>query len=188
VNLILASQSPQRKKILKKMGLKFKAIPAHIDEHHSGFTKPHAIAKSIAMRKAKAIAGKNPKQWVIGCDTIVVLSNGEIAVKPKDRKDAKRILKTYRDSYCDVYSGLALLNIKRGESYNSYERTRIVFHKFSEKQLENYLDTEDWKGRSGAMTIEGKGDWTRRMEGEYWNVVGLPVDLLKKMLKKADLV
>jgi septum formation protein len=188
VNLILASQSPQRKKILEKMGLRFKVIPAHIDEHHSGLQKPHAIARSIALRKARAIAKKHPDKWVIGCDTIVVLSDGTISLKPKDREDARKILNSYRDSFCDVYSGLALVHRSRGIDFASFERTRIVFHAFSEKQLEEYLDTGDWKDRSGAMTIEGKGDWMRRMEGEYWNVVGLPVDLLKKMLKKADLV
>lgn len=188
MKLILASQSPQRKKILEKMGLTFKAIPAHIDEHHSGYKKPHAIARSIALRKAQAIAGKYPDAWVIGCDTLVVLSDGKITVKPADRADARKTLESYRDSYCNVYSGLTLMNKSRGVTLSSYERTKILFHKFSEKQLEDYLDTGDWKGRSGSMTIEGKGDWTRRMEGCYWNVVGMPVDLLKKMLKKAGLV
>lgn len=170
------------------MGLSFKVKPAHIDEHHSGYKKPHAIAKSIAKRKAEFIAKKHPNDWVIGCDTIVVLSNGKIAIKPKDRADAKRILKNYQDSYCDVYSGLALIHHGDEANFVDFERTRIWFNDFSEKSLEEYLDTGDWKGRSGAMTIEGSGKWTKKMEGEYWNVVGLPVDLLKKYLKKLDLV
>jgi septum formation protein len=188
VTLILASQSPQRKKILTKMGLSFKAIPADIDEHHAGFKKPHAIAKSIALRKARKVAEKYPEAWIIGCDTMVALSDGRITVKPEDRADAKKTLMSYRDSYCNVYSGLALINQSRGVAYNDYERTRIDFHKFSMKQLEDYLDSGDWVGRSGSMTIEGKGDWTKSMKGCYWNVVGLPIDLLKKMLKDADLV
>jgi len=186
--IILASASPQRKKILEKMGIKFRVIPAHIDEHHSGFTKPHSIAKSIAKRKAEAISKKHPNDWVIGCDTIVYLSNGQISVKPKDRADARRILKNYQGSHCDVYSGLALINKESGDSLVDFERTRIHFKDFSDQSLEEYLDTGDWKGRSGAMTIEGKGHWTTKMEGEYWNVVGLPVDLLKKYLKKHQLV
>ena len=101
--IILASQSPQRKKILKKLGIKFKAIPAYIDEHHSGFKKPHAIVKAIALRKAEAIAKKHSDSWVLGCDTIVILSNGKIAVKPKNREDAKRTIKLYKKSHCDVF-------------------------------------------------------------------------------------
>lgn len=186
--LILASASPQRKKILDELGLKFKIVPARIDEHHSGFTRPHAIAKSIASRKAAAVARKYPSAWVIGCDTLVFLSNGQIALKPKDRKDAKRTLKTYQGSHCDVYSGLALIQYASRQSFVDFERTRIHFKNFSNESLEEYLDTGDWKDRSGAMTIEGKGQWTSSMEGEYWNVVGLPVDLLKKYLKRLRLI
>jgi len=186
--IILASSSPQRVKILEQMGIRFTAIPAHIDEHHAGFSRPHAIVKSIATRKAKAISRCHPEDWVIGCDTIVVLRNGTITVKPKDREDAKRTLKMYRNSYCDVYSGLALICEKTKTSFIDFERTRIYFKDFSEESLEEYLNTNDWVGRSGSMTIEGKGHWTKKMVGEYWNVVGLPVDLLKKALKMYDLV
>lgn len=170
------------------MGLKFSVVPAHVDEHHAGFTRPHAIVKSIAKRKAEAIAKKHPNDWVIGCDTIVVLRNGRISVKPKDRADAKKTLKMYQGSHCDVYSGLAIVHKALGKCHIDFERTRIVFSHFSDQSLEEYLDTGEWKGRSGAMTIEGKGHWVKRMEGEYWNVVGLPVDLLKKYLKRLELV
>lgn len=188
MSLILASSSPQRKKILKQMGLDFSAVPADIDEHHSGLRRPHAIARSIALRKAQAIAAKHPESWVIGCDTIVVLSDGSIALKPSGRSDARKTLKSYQNSYCDVYSGLALVHEQREQQFADFERTRIHFNDFSDQKLEAYLDTGEWEGRSGAMTIEGKGNWTCHMEGEYWNVVGLPVDLLKKYLKKLELV
>lgn len=186
--LILASSSPQRKKILEQMGLEFQAIPAYIDEHHAGFKRPHTIVKSIARRKAEEVSKKYPDDWTIGCDTIVVLRDGSISVKPKDREDARRTLKKYQNSYCDVYSGLALIHQNSNASFADFERTRIYFKDFSAQSLEVYLDTDDWVDRSGSMTIEGKGHWTEKMEGEYWNVVGLPVDLLKKALKKYHLV
>ncbi|MBU0706016.1 septum formation protein Maf [Patescibacteria group bacterium] len=186
--IILASSSPQRKKILKMLGLEFRAIPADIDEHHSGFKRPHAIVKSIAKRKAEAVSKYHPDAWVIGCDTIVLLSNGDISVKPKNRDDAGRILKTYQNSYCDVYSGLAFMHYAGKKCFADFERTRIHFRDFSDESMEEYLDTGEWQGRSGAMTIEGKGHWTSSMEGEYWNVVGLPVDLLKNYLKKLRLL
>jgi septum formation protein len=188
MSIILASSSPQRKKILEQMGLSFSVAPADIDEHHAGFSRPHAIVKSIARRKAEAVSKNYPDDWVIGCDTIVVLRDGSISVKPKDRQDAKRTLNMYRNSYCDVYSGLAVLNHKSGTAFVDFERTRIYFKDFSENSLQEYLDTNEWVGRSGSMTIEGKGHWTKKMVGEYWNVVGLPVDLLKKALKKYHLV
>jgi septum formation protein len=182
--LILASQSPQRKKILKKLGIEFRSIPAHIDEHHSGFKLPHAIAKSIALRKAESVADKHPAEWVLGCDTIVILSNGKIAVKPKNRDDAKRTIKLYRDSYCDVYSGLALVCKSYGKKLVDYEKTRLYFSDFTDKQIEKYLDSGEWRGRSGSMTIEGRGgEWIKRVKGCYWNVVGLPVNLSKELLR-----
>ncbi len=186
--LILASASPQRKQILKDLGIPFIAMPAHINEHHSGLTRPFAIAKRIALRKAEAIARKYPDRWVMGCDTIVVLSNGEITGKPKNRADAKRVLNLYRNSHCDVYSGLALVNRSLYKKFVQYEKTRIVFKAISTDEIERYLKTGDWRGRSGSLTIEGAGKkgWTKKMIGDYWNVVGLPVNLLKKLLKKIE--
>ncbi len=183
--IILASQSPQRKTILKKLGIDFKAVPAHIDEHHSGYTKPHAIVKSIALRKAESIAKKHPNQWIIGCDTIVILSNGTISIKPKNRDDAKKTINLYRNSHCDVYSGLAFVNKSLNKKIVDYEKTRLIFSDFTDEQIEEYLDSGEWKDRSGSMTIEGRGGkWIDKVEGCYWNVVGLPIDLLKKFLNQ----
>jgi len=184
--IVLASRSDQRKQILKDLGLSFKAVPADIDEHHSGFKKPHAIVKSIALRKAKALEDKYPDQWIIGCDTIVVLKNGKIAVKPLHKEDARQTLKLYSNSHCDVYSGLALINRKKGIQHVGFDKSRIYFKKLSKADIEWYLDTGDWKGRSGSLTIEGKRGWTKKIEGEYWNIVGLPVNLLKKMTSDLD--
>jgi len=180
--IILASQSPQRKQILKNLGIAFRTIPAHIDEHHDGLKKPFAIAKSIAQRKAETIAEKYPEALVIGCDTIVVLENGKIALKPFDSKDAGDTLKAYSDSYCDVYSGLALINCKLNKKFVQAEKTRIHFRRITPSEITAYLKTGGWKGRSGALTIEEKADWVKKIEGDYWNIVGLPVNLLKKML------
>lgn len=185
---ILASSSPQRVRILKNLGLKFEAIPSNIDEHHDGLSKPHAIVKSIALRKALSIADQKPQNWVIGCDTIVVLKNGKISLKPKGIEDAKKTLRSYRKAYCTVYSGLALVNKILNKFFVQYEKTRLYFRNFTEEEMEEYLKTGEWKGSSGAMTIEGKaGKWITRQEGEYWNVVGLPVNTLKKLFKKAGL-
>lgn len=183
--LILASGSPQRKEILQKMGIAFRVIPSSVDEHHDGLVSPHAIVRSIALRKANSVAQREPSEWVLGSDTIVVLSNGEIALKPQDRADARRTIGLYRDSYCDVYSGLSLVNLKLGIAKAGYEKTRIHFKNFPAVEIETYLETGDWEGRSGSMTIEGVGErWVSKMAGDYWNVVGLPVHLLSRYLRE----
>ncbi|MCK5643799.1 MAG: septum formation protein Maf, partial [Gammaproteobacteria bacterium] len=183
--LILASKSPQRKQILKDMGICFQSVPSHVDEHHSGLIRPHAIAKVIALRKAEEIARKYPNEWVLGCDTFVLLSNGKIAVKPKSRADARKTIEFYRNSYCDVYSGLALINKSLDKKFVQYDKTRLKFRDFSDEEIEQYLCSGEWKGRSGSMTIEGRGGkWVKKIEGDYWNVVGLPVELLKEFLNQ----
>lgn len=165
------------------MGIPFRAVPSVVDEHHDGLEKPHAIVRNIALRKADAVARQEPANWVLGGDTIVVLSNGTIALKPVDRADAERTLRRYRDSYCDVYSGLALVNRTMKVAKAGFEKTRIRFKDFPSSEIEAYLETGDWEGRSGSMTIEGVGErWMTEMKGDYWNVVGLPVHLLSRYL------
>jgi septum formation protein len=185
--LILASKSPQRKRILKDMGIEFKAVPSHIDETKAanGLKAYHSIAKRIAYKKAEEIANRHPDEWILGCDTFVVLSDGSLSIKPKNRSDARKTINLYRNSHCDVYSGLALINKNLNKKFVHYDRTRLYFRNFSNKDIEQYLCSGEWKERSGSMTIEGRGGkWVKKIEGDYWNVVGLPVDLLKKFLNQ----
>lgn len=186
MQFILASQSFQRKKILEKMGLSFEVTPAHIDEHHSGFTRPHAIVKSIAFRKAEALSQKYPDCWIIAADTIVILPNGKIALKPKNKQDAKRVIQSYRNNHCEVYSGLALLNRKEGVHLKGYEKSTIWFNDFSDQRIDDYLRVGEWRRSSGSLTIEEVGDWVKRIEGDYANILGLPVNLLKTFLEASS--
>lgn len=183
--LILASKSPQRKKILEELNLEFEVIPAHVDEHHDGHEDPGLIVKSIALRKAQAVAKERPDAWIIGCDTIVVSSDGKICLKPENREDARDTLSRFSDSYCDVYSGLALINKSEEKELVGFEVTRLFFREVTDIEITNYLELDEWKESSGAMTIEGTaGEWITRTEGDYWNVVGLPVELLKEFLNQ----
>ncbi len=187
--LILASKSPQRKNILKDMGIKFKAIPSNIDEMAviEGLKAYHSIAKRIAFKKAEKIADKHPNEWVLGCDTFVVLSDNSLSIKPKNRADARKTINLYKNSHCDVYSGLALINKKLDKKLIDFDKTRLYFRNFTNIEIEEYLDSGEWKGRSGSMTIEGRGGkWIKKIEGDYWNVVGLPVDLLKKFINRVN--
>jgi len=184
-HLILASKSPQRKRILSDLGIRYKAVPSNIDEHANGLKKPHAVAKSIALRKAEKVAEKYPNQWVLGCDTFVILCNGEVSLKPKNRSYARRTINLYRNSYCDVYSGLALINKSLNKKFVQYEKTRLYFKNFTDGEREKFLDSNEWVDRSGSMTVEGRGGkWVKKIEGDYWNVVGLPVELLKDFLNQ----
>jgi septum formation protein len=181
--IILASGSLQRKRILKNLGVPFRAISSAITESHDGLKKPHAVARHIALKKAKAIAKKHPDSWVMGIDTLVVLPDGKICGKPKDKKQARSVLKQYSAKYCDVYSGIAMVHQKLNKKFVQHEKTRIHFRAFSLKEISKYLKLNKWQGSSGSMTIEGEGGrWVKHLEGNYWNVVGLPIKALKKIL------
>jgi septum formation protein len=167
------------------MGIHFKAVPSNIDEHAEGLKRPHAIAKRIALRKAEKVAQKYPNDWVLGCDTFVICSNKVLATKPKNRADARKTIKLYQNSYCDVYSGLALVHKDLNKKFVQFEKTRLKFRNFTDEEIEQYLCSGEWKNRSGAMTIEGRGGkWVKKIEGDFLNVVGLPVELLKKFLNE----
>ena len=188
MRFVLASQSFQRKKILEKMGLSFEVIPAHIDEHHAGFSRPHAIVKSIAFRKAEALSQKYPDCWIIAADTIVILPDGTIALKPKNKAEAKKVIQTYRNNHCDVYSGLALVNQKKNVHLKGCEKSTIWFGDFSDEQIDDYLRVGEWRRSSGSLTIEEVGDWVKRIEGDYATILGLPVNLLKRFLFESEVI
>ncbi len=189
MKLILASSSPQRKRIMEDLKLKFEIIPSGVEEDYGDLKDPQEIAMFLAHLKAKDVAQKHKEDWVIGCDTIVVLDNGHISMKPKNRDKAKWTLQQYKNSYADVYSGLALMNIAEDKEYVEIERTRLFFHDFTDEDIENYLDLNHWQGSSGSMTIEGEGGkLIKDREGEYENVVGLPVQLLRDLLHRENLM
>lgn len=182
---VLASTSPQRKTILKKWRVGFKSSPPHVSEENVKRKKPQAVAKELARRKALAIAKKNTKQWVIGIDTLVALPNGNILGKPKNRQEGAGMIRKYSNSYCDVYSGIAVINKSQNKEFFGTEKTRLFFRSISFKEVTDYIKTNEWKNRSGGMTLEGRGgkNFVHKVEGDYWNVIGLPT-LLFTLIKK----
>ncbi|MBI5412220.1 septum formation protein Maf [Candidatus Peregrinibacteria bacterium] len=183
---ILASKSPQRKAILKKWGIPFKAISSGVSETWGSRKIPSAIVREIAKRKAESVASHYPNHWVIGVDTLVFFDKNRQIGKPKDREEAKKIIQNFSGKYCDVYSGVALINKCKKRRIFEAEKTRLFFRKISRKTCEAYLKTGEWKGRSGAMTLEGAGSvFVRRIQGDYWNVIGFPaffLEFIKKMV------
>lgn len=178
MKFILASSSPQRKKILKEAGYKFEIVHPKISEKISS-KKPSQIVKSLALQKAKAVGRKG---IIIGADTIVVL-DGEIIGKPKDENEARKILRKLSASVHFVYTGVAILDTPYKKQIVDYEKTTVQFRKLSEKNIKTvcgkYLD------KAGAYSIQSKGDrFVKSIKGDYLNVVGFPLKKFQKMLKK----
>lgn len=180
----LASGSPQRKWILEQLRLNFKIDPPNIDESlgNIDLIRPHAIVKHLALAKAEVITKKHPNSPVLSCDTLVISSKGEILGKPKNLSEAKRMLSSYNGSYADIYSGLAWIYKNRSKKpFAAYNKTRLYFKLISSKAIDDYLKDGEWEYCSGGMKIEKIEGWIKKRVGEYWNVVGLPVNLLKEI-------
>jgi septum formation protein len=162
----LASGSPQRSEILRKLGLEFEVVVSGVDELNGG--DPEIEVLENARLKARAV--------VIACDTDVVL-DGKALGKPADAAESRRYLDRMSGRAHEVLSGLAVL--VDGEERSGLDRTAVVFRKLSEAEKERYVAFGEWKGRSGGYAIQTLGSTlVERVEGSVSNVVGLPVGLL----------
>jgi septum formation protein len=168
--LILASRSPQRRAILEQLGVAFDVVPADVDEDTDG--DPAAVVTRNALRKARAVAGGT----VLGVDTEVYL-DGRLFGKPRDAAQARAFLEQLSNRTHHVYSGLALL--RDGAETTGVARTAVTFRALETPLIDWYLAHAEWAGRAGGYAVQGRGAaLIARIDGDYWNVVGLPVGLL----------
>jgi nucleoside triphosphate pyrophosphatase len=171
--LTLASGSPQRRAILEQLGVEFEVRPAGVEELAEG--EPRAVAVENALRKARAVEGER----VLGVDTVVTIE-GRILDQPAGRAEAEAHLRALSGRTHQVWSGLAL--IEDGAERTAAAMTEVTFRPLSDSDIGGYLDTGEWKGRAGAYAIQETGSGlVAEIEGEYENVVGLPVSVLLKM-------
>lgn len=185
VDIILASKSPRRIKFLKEIGLKFIIEPSKIDEnlYIDENLAPEEIAKKIALEKAKSIAKNKKEGIIIGADTIVVLNN-EILGKPVDKKDAIRMLKKLSNSTHKVITGLAIIDIK-GKTLVDSVITLVTMRKIDDKEIEDYVNSKEPLDAAGAYKIQEKGyKFIEKIEGDYENVIGLPLSKFKRMFQQ----
>jgi septum formation protein len=173
-HLVLASRSPQRRAILTRLGVDFEVRPVDAPERDRG--DPHEVALENALRKARAAVRDGASETVLGVDTLVFL-DGAIFGKPADETRARATLRALSGATHVVVSGLALLSA--GETATASAETRVTFRELGDELLEWYLASGEWRGRAGGYAVQGAGAaLVRRIEGDYENVVGLPVAAL----------
>jgi septum formation protein len=155
--IILASESPRRKKLLADLGINFDIIPSKINENISNFNiKPEELASSLAYRKAKNVADSLKYGLVIGADTIVSFS-GEIFGKPISEEDAFNTLKKLSGKVHDVITGMAIINAKSKEFIIDYEISKVKFSNLSTERIRAYINSKEPFGKAGSYAIQGKG-------------------------------
>lgn len=180
-NIILASASPRRQELLKVIFDEFDIMPADIDESISEDIKVDLRPEKIAQRKALHIAKQHPESLVIGCDTAVIVDNKMLG-KPKDEKDAVKMLKSLSGRTHKVITGNSLVLNNREVSFSVV--TEVEFYNLTEEEINEYIKTNDWKDKAGAYGIQGKaGLFVKQIKGDYNNVVGLPCAELNRQIK-----
>jgi len=184
IRIYLASGSPRRKMLLEKMGIKFQVIDQTIEEVPEEGIDPEIYAKNTAIEKAKAAAGEIEEGIIIAADTIVVKDN-RILEKPRDKQDAIRMLKMLSGTAHFVYTAVVMLDKKSGRMELELEKTKVEMRKLDYKEIEKYVNSGEPMDAAGAYKIqEGAASFIKRIEGCYYNVVGLPLATLIEMLKK----
>jgi septum formation protein len=174
--LILASGSPQRRAILEQLGVEFRVEAPEVEELSTG--DPRGVVRENALRKARAVAGRDER--VVGSDTAVVL-DGRILGKPAGREEAETFLRRLSGRTHEVMSGIALRE-PDGRERTDVAVTRVRFRRLERPVLDWYLATGEWEGRAGAYAIQGRGAaLVEEIEGDYFNVVGLPVAALLRL-------
>jgi len=187
--LVLASTSPRRRDLLEQAGIPFEvAEPPDVEVGTvaEGNSRAEALAQATALAKARAVFGAHRQAVVLGADTVVVC-NGDILGKPTNRTEARRMLLRLSDRPHRVITGLALVGAVEGQirELTGWEQTIVHFDRLDREEIESYLDTAEPYDKAGAYAIQGRAAlFIRAIEGCYSNVVGLPLNLLRRLLRE----
>jgi septum formation protein len=183
MRLILASASPRRRELLTQAGFAFEVLAADIDESRRAGEAPADYVQRLALEKAQAIHALHPDAVVLGADTTVVL-DGDVLNKPVDLADAERMLRSLAGRAHQVHTGIAV--VLDGGERQHVETTTVFFSSVKEADLSHYLASGDSLDKAGAYGIQGyAARWITRIEGDYFNVMGLPIAATVKLLEQA---
>lgn len=182
--LVLASASPRRQELLRNAGISFVVQPADIDETPRAGEAPREYAERLAREKALAVWRLSPQDVVLGADTIVVVDE-MILGKPIDALDAARMLRLLSGRVHRVITGVCVVGPVASEEHTDSETTLVTMNEVSDEEIRDYIATGEPMDKAGAYAIQGMASrWIPRIEGDYSNVVGLPVALVHAMLRE----
>jgi septum formation protein len=200
--LILASSSPRRQELLREIGISFRVHAANINEDQTEGETPIAYALRVAREKARAVAVHYPQSYVLGADTIVVVDD-EVLGKPKDRRDALRMLRLLSGRGHEVTTAVSVVApgtlapgtvatatvVPDALAETRASTTKVYFREIAEDEIQRYVAGGEPMDKAGAYAIQGGASrWADRIEGEFSNVVGLPLSLVTEMLITTGLI
>jgi septum formation protein len=173
--IILASASPRRKELLEKLGIKFKAIPGDYAEHIIPGLEPHELVRRISLEKGKSVAGRYKDALIIAADTLGFIG-GEIIGKPESEADACRMLEKLSEKWNSVITGFSIIDTATDKTISRSVETRVLMKNLTPAVINDYVKTGEPLDKAGGYAIQGLGSaLVERIEGDYYNVVGLPL-------------
>ena len=185
-NIILASNSPRRKQLLKMAGIRFTVLPSDVPEMVPEFVTDEKRAQFLAELKASYTSVFHPKDVIIGADTTVICE-GRLMGKPATREEAKEMLRFLSGKVHTVYTGVCLIWSDEEDAECFSSETKVEFYPLTEKQIEEYVASGEPMDKAGAYGIQGQGSTlVKRIEGDYYTVVGLPIAEVVRRLKKHE--
>ncbi len=185
MDIILASASPRRLELMRLISEEFKVIPADVEEMVPNEIGALDAAEYLARLKAESVALDNPSSLVVGCDTAVIVDD-EVLGKPKDAEDAFSMLRKLSGREHSVVTGCALCF--NGKTVSFSEETKVIFYELTDKEILDYIATNEPFDKAGAYGIQGRGALlVKSIVGDYFNVVGMPVSRLSREIQKNSL-
>lgn len=182
--LVLASGSPRRAEILNSVGWEFEKDVPDIDESERSGESPEDYVMRLAASKAELIAERHPGEIVLGADTTVVI-NGQIMGKPADAADAGRMIEMLSGNWHEVLTGIAIS--RNGSSRIDLQRTRVKFAPMNDKEIAFLVENGDPLDKAGAYAVQAQAAlFIEKIDGDYWNVVGLPVSLVYRTVTRSN--
>ncbi|HTD23025.1 MAG TPA: Maf family protein [Terriglobales bacterium] len=182
--LVLASASPRRSELLRNAGIAFTVQPAHVDERMLAGEAPEEYARRLAREKAQAVSQQRPGETVLGADTIVVVDS-EVLEKPRDQADAARMLRLLSGRSHRVITGVCVIKAVSSIEDVRAATTEVWMRDLSEEEIQEYVASGEPMDKAGAYAIQGIASrWIWKIVGCYFNVVGLPVPLVYRMLQE----
>ncbi len=180
---ILASASPRRQELLRSVGLKFKTIPAHVNENYIKGESPNQHVRRLSFNKAMVIAGKYPDAWVLGADTIVVIDKLVLG-KPKNKSQAREMLSKLSGRIHKVYTGFTIACMVAKVHKIKVITSAVQFKTIGKEELKWYTACKEPYDKAGGYAVQGKGSYfIRSIRGSYTNVIGLPLSEVLEELK-----
>ncbi|MGE0605823.1 MAG: nucleoside triphosphate pyrophosphatase [Pirellulales bacterium] len=184
--IILASGSPRRRELLAEAGYDFQVIVPS-DNAECGLCSgenPLQLVARLAYQKGADVAARVPAGLIVSCDTVAEC-DGQVLGKPEDEEHARRMLQMLRGRTHRVYSGLCVWRTPGGEPAVEVDTTTLRMDPIGDEQIEDYLASDQWVGKAGAFGYQDRLGWVHILEGSESNVVGLPMELLERMLERA---